>query len=74
MSFCYAKDPNHTECEVYTKTFATQDHLSEFLEKNNWIGLISRGDDENDENEIIDIMDDLQHDVVYHGLNKMPHP
>ncbi|KAK1357926.1 hypothetical protein POM88_051182 [Heracleum sosnowskyi] len=68
MSFCYAKDPNHTECKVYTKTLATQDDLSEFLEKNGWIGLISRGDDEN---EIIDIMDDLQHDVVYHGLNKM---
>lgn len=71
ISFCYARDPKHTECEVYTKTFATQDDLSKFLEKNRWIGLISRGDDES---EIIEIMDDLQHDVVYHGLNEMQYP
>lgn len=71
MSFCYAKDPNHTECEVYTKTLATQEDLSEFLEKNGWIGLISP---EDDENKILDLMDDLQHDVVYHGLNKMQYP
>ncbi|KAL8123307.1 trihelix transcription factor GT-1-like [Apium graveolens] len=74
MSFCYAKDPNHTECEVYTKTLATQADLSEFLEKNRWIGLRNPEEDENDEKEILDIMDDLQHDVVYHGLNKMQYP
>lgn len=64
ITFCYARDPNHTTCEVYTKTIATQEDLCELLERNHWIGLIIRGDEE-----IIDIMDDLQNDVVYHGLN-----
>ncbi|XP_017250337.1 trihelix transcription factor GT-1 isoform X2 [Daucus carota subsp. sativus] len=69
MTFCYARDPNHSVCEVYTKTLATQADLSDFLDRNHWIGLVSRGD-----TEIIDIMDDLQNGLVYHGLNKMWYP
>ncbi|KAK1390609.1 hypothetical protein POM88_018787 [Heracleum sosnowskyi] len=53
MCFCYAKDPNHTECKVYTKTLATHDGLAEFIERRHFLENTIKDSSQDDMNSSI---------------------
>lgn len=64
MKVCLSADPNHAaSCDTVEKELYTQGDFTKFLDRRGWIGLKGLRDDQ-----IIDMIDDLKPDVVYHGL------
>lgn len=67
MKVCLSADPNHhaASCDTVEKELYTQGDFTNFLDRRGWIGLKGLRDDQ-----IIDMIDDLKPDVVYHGLTR----